>query len=89
MLTQEELDRKFPLSQASEELEPRYVVTWCKGTCEGRSLVNVFDKFVGRSIFRDSTSDKKKSYDYIKRNYGEKNCVRPKEVTESFMKLNT
>lgn len=82
MLNQEELNKMFP--PASDD-EPRYVVTWCKGTCDRRSIVNVFDKFVGRNILRDDTTSRKKVYAYIQTVYGKNNCVAPREVSEAFM----
>lgn len=94
MLSQEELNLKFPLEQiepiVKEEITPRYVITWCPcSVCPNRVIVAVYDRFNGRTIFKDLTNKKLKVYKYIKTYYGKENCVYPREVTEEFMRQNT
>lgn len=47
----------------------------------GRELVFVYDKRVGRIVYTCNTRERKLAYPYIQQYYGTDNCVPPKKIS--------
>lgn len=78
MLSQEELNRQFPLEA---EPEIRYCVRWYISKKDpNKQIVLVYDKQVQKVVYRGKTADRHDQYPYIQRFYGKSNCDPPKEI---------
>ena len=59
-----------------EPLSKRYLVRW-DNLPNDRFIIFVYDKFIGRIIYKVNTKIKKPEYDWIREYYGEENCDKP------------
>lgn len=60
----------------------RYIVGWEPKA--DREMVFVFDRLIGRIVFTSNSGNRfKHSYPYIKRYYGENNCMPGKQLRYS------
>lgn len=92
MLTQEELNQKFP----SDPLpSTQYLVGWYHQ--QEREIIIVFDKISRHIVFKSNTHiliekdtgkslSRQKQYSHIKRFYGQENCDPPKMLNPEFYK---
>lgn len=79
MLTQEELNQKFPKDPLPDT---RFAVVWY--VKNPREVILVYDKLVHRIVYNGCSKCRKDHYKHIQRFYGRENCDPPKEVNPLF-----